>query len=70
MKKQDNINDIRRKFKRILSMESRKPNYFSQYITDVKAFLVNELNKAFEIDTFLYTSLKFMARVAFLGDIQ
>lgn len=44
MKKQNDIFEIRRKFKRILSMESRKPNYFPQRITDVKNYLIEELN--------------------------
>lgn len=43
MKRQDDINEIRRKFKRILSMEFRKPNYFPQHITDIREFLINEL---------------------------
>ena len=44
MCKQDDINEIRRKFKRILSMEFRKPNYFPQHITDIRNYLVEELN--------------------------
>ena len=44
MKRQDDINEIRRKFKRILSMEFRKPNYFPQHISDIRAFLISELN--------------------------
>lgn len=44
MKRQDDINEIHRKFKRILSMEFRKPNYFPQHITDIRKFLINELN--------------------------
>lgn len=44
MKKQDDINEIKRKFKRILSMESRRPNYFPRHITDIKKYLVNEIN--------------------------
>ena len=44
MKRQDDINEIRRKFKRILSMEFRKPNYFPQHISDIRAFLIDELN--------------------------
>lgn len=43
MKRQDDINEIRRKFKRILSMEFRKPNYFPQHISDIRAFLLDEL---------------------------
>lgn len=45
MRKQDDINEIRRKFKRILSMEFRNPNYFPQHITDIRNYLVEELNK-------------------------
>lgn len=45
MRRQDDINEIRRKFKRILSMEFRKPNYFPQHITDIRNFMVEELNK-------------------------
>ena len=44
MKKQDDIDEIRRKFKRILSMEFRKKNYFPQHITDIKNYLVEEIN--------------------------
>lgn len=44
MKRQDDINEIRRKFKRILSMEFRKPNYFPQHISDIRTFLIDELN--------------------------
>ena len=49
MKRQDDINEIRRKFKRILSMESRNPNYFPQHITDIKAFLAKELENSSDI---------------------
>lgn len=45
MKKQKDILEIRRKFRRILSMESRNPNYFKQHITDIKNFLIEELKK-------------------------
>jgi len=44
MKKQEDISEIKRKFKRILSMESRRPNYFPQRITNIKKYLVNELS--------------------------
>ena len=43
MQKQDDINEIRRKFKRILSMEFRNTNYFPQHITDIRDYLVKEL---------------------------
>lgn len=44
MQKQDDINEIRRKFRRILSMEFRKPNYFPQHISDIRKYLIEELN--------------------------
>lgn len=44
MRKQDDILEIRRKFRRILSMESRRPNYFPQHITDIKNYLIDELH--------------------------
>ena len=43
MKKQEDIKEIRRKFKRILSMEFRKKNYFPQHISDIRDFLIKEL---------------------------
>jgi hypothetical protein len=43
MQKQDDIREIRRKFKRILSMEFRNPNYFPQHITDIRNYLLEEL---------------------------
>lgn len=45
MRKQHDILEIRRKFKKILAMEFRKPNYFPQRITDIRNYLINELNK-------------------------
>lgn len=45
MRKQDDILEIRRKFKRILSMEFRKPNYFPQHISDIRKYLIDELNQ-------------------------
>lgn len=45
MRRQDDINEIRRKFKRILSMGFRKPNHFPQHITDISNFLIEKLNK-------------------------
>ncbi len=45
MKKKDDINEIQRKFKRILSMEFRKPNYFPQHISDIRKYLIDELNQ-------------------------
>lgn len=46
MKKQDDINEIRRKLKRILAMEFRKANYFPQHITNIRNYLIEELNNA------------------------
>ena len=46
MRKQDDINEIRRKLKKILSMEFRKPNYFPQHITDIRNYLIQELQLA------------------------
>lgn len=51
MKRQSDINEIRRKFKRILSMEFRKPNYFPQHISDIKKYLIDELNANSENDS-------------------
>lgn len=44
MQKQNDISEIRRKFKRILSMEFKKPNYFPQHISDIREYLIKELN--------------------------
>ena len=38
-----NDTEINRKFKRILAVENRKPNYFRQHITDIKNYLIQEL---------------------------
>lgn len=45
MQKQYDINEIKRKFKRILSMEFKKKNYFPQHISDIREFLIQELDK-------------------------
>lgn len=45
MKKKQDIIEIRRKMKRILSMESKRPNYFPQHITDLKCHLIAEINQ-------------------------
>lgn len=45
MRKQDDINEIKRKFKRILSMEFKKINYFPQHITDIRNYLIKELEE-------------------------
>ena len=38
------ISELERKLKRILSWENFKPNYFRQHITDIKNYLLEELN--------------------------
>jgi len=38
------ISELERKLKRILSWENASPNSFRQHITDVKKYLLNELN--------------------------
>nr|DAJ60352.1 MAG TPA: hypothetical protein [Caudoviricetes sp.]DAZ74995.1 MAG TPA: hypothetical protein [Caudoviricetes sp.] len=43
IQKKKDIFEINRKFRRIISMENRKPNYFRQHITDVKNYLIREL---------------------------
>lgn len=37
------ISDLERKLKRILSYEAQNPNYFRQHITDIKNYLLNEI---------------------------
>lgn len=49
MKKQYDIDEIRRKFKKILSMEFRRPNYFPQHITDIRNYLIQELQAMQEV---------------------
>lgn len=44
VKRVESISEIERKLRRILAFESRKPNYFKQHITDIKKYLINELN--------------------------
>lgn len=39
----EDLAEINRKFKRILAVENRNPNYFRQHITDVKNYLIKEL---------------------------
>ncbi|MCL1808740.1 MAG: hypothetical protein FWG42_03115 [Clostridiales bacterium] len=46
MQKKDDIAEIERKLKRILSFEFRKTNYFPQRISDIKKYLTNELIEA------------------------
>lgn len=38
------INELIRKTKRILSWENSNPNYYRQHITDIKNYLIQELN--------------------------
>lgn len=45
MRKQQDIVEIRRKMRRILSMESKRPNYFLQHITELKNYLIDELHQ-------------------------
>lgn len=51
MQKQDDIDEIRRKFKRILAMEFRKINYFPQHISDIRSYLIKELKSEENKDT-------------------
>ena len=44
IRRAETVNEIERKLKRILSFESQKPNYFPQHITDIKNYLIRELN--------------------------
>lgn len=48
IQKREDIAEINRKFRRIISMENRKPNYFRQHITDIKNYLIKDLES---IDT-------------------
>lgn len=43
VRKAETINEIERKLKRILAFEARNPNYFKQHITDIKSYLLSEL---------------------------
>ena len=43
IQRREDIAEINRKFRKILSMENRRPNYFKQHITDVKKYLIQEL---------------------------
>lgn len=44
IRRAETVSEIERKLKRILSFESRNPNYFTQHITDIKRYLIEELN--------------------------
>lgn len=39
------LSNLEYKLKRILEFEHRKPNHFRQHITDIKNYLIEELNK-------------------------
>ena len=45
IRRAETINEIERKLKRILSFEFRKPNYFPQRITDIRNYLIAELEE-------------------------
>lgn len=45
IKRNTDIKEIKRKFKRILAVENRSPNYFDQRITDIKNYLIAELER-------------------------
>lgn len=38
------LSELQRKVKRILSWENANPNFYRQHITDIKEYLINELN--------------------------
>lgn len=44
IKNKNLIFELERKLKRILSWENSRPNYFRQHITDIKNYLVKELD--------------------------
>lgn len=46
IRRAETVNEIERKLRRILAFESRRPNYFKQHISDIKAHLVGELDKS------------------------
>lgn len=37
------ISELERKLKRILAWENNRPNYFRQHITDIKSYLISEI---------------------------
>ena len=45
IKNKELLSELERKLKRILSWENGKPNFFRQHITDVKNYLINDLDK-------------------------
>lgn len=38
------LSELEYKLKRILAFEKMKPNYFRQHITDIKNYLISEIN--------------------------
>ena len=51
VQRNEDLLEINRKFRRIIAMENRKPNYFRQHITDVKNYLIKELEAEENKDT-------------------
>ena len=51
IQRKEDLLEINRKFRRIIAMENRKPNYFCQHITDVKNYLIKELEAEANKDT-------------------
>ena len=51
VQRNEDLLEINRKFRRIIAMENRKPNYFRQHITDVKNYLIKELEAETNKDT-------------------
>ena len=51
VQRNEDLLEINRKFRRIIAMENRKPNYFRQHITDVKNYLIKELEAEATKDT-------------------
>jgi len=43
IRRAETIKELERKLKRILAFESRRPNYFKQHITEIKNYLIKEL---------------------------
>ena len=45
------LDELVRKTKRILSWENSRPNFYRQHITDIKNYLIEELNNEQNKDT-------------------
>ena len=45
------LSELKYKLGRILELENRKPNHFRQHITDIKNYLLEELNREINKDT-------------------